>query len=150
MQFGMKFGWPCLLLAVLAGVVTVCAALPDMEPPLSPPARIPPPLSMRPLRELRVSRLTEEVHRGDRDYYHRARPGGDGGDDKKNNTKNNNTKNNNTGGARGLLYRRRVDTDLLMDRLLHIRRHHAPPCTPCFPAKGRVDRNPSFGQNKKN
>ena len=116
----MRFGWPSLLLAVLAGVVGVCAALPDKDEP-SPPARISDflrPLSKRPLREARwrLSRLTEDVPQGGRGYYYGARRGGS--DDKSNNKLNN-------GGAGGLLFRRQADTDLLMDQLLHIRRYHA-------------------------
>ena len=115
----MRFGWPSLLLAVLAGVVGVCAALPDKDEP-SPPARISDflrPLGKLPLREARwrLSRLTEDVPQGG--YYYGARRVGS--DDKHKSNKFNN------GGAGGPLFRRQADTDLLMDRLLHIRRYHA-------------------------
>jgi hypothetical protein len=102
----MKFGWLCVV--VLAGVLGLCVALPDKDEPASQ-ARGPDlmrPLRQRTLREprWRLSRLREDqVHpyREDPRMYDKARD-------------------------TGLLFRRQADTDALVDKLLHIRRYHAP------------------------
>ena len=101
----MRFAW--LLCAVFLGVLGLCLALPDKDEPTQPGKthRL-----MRPLRERhqrdasrwRLSRLIEDKVAGDdiKREYDRVRSGS--------------------------LFRRQADTDALMDKLLHIRRHHAP------------------------
>ena len=105
----MRFAW--LLCAVFLGVLGLCLALPDKDEPTQPGKthRLMLPLRERHQRDAsrwRLSRLIEDKVAGgsaDSDSkreYDRVRSGS--------------------------LFRRQADTDALMDKLLHIRRHHAP------------------------